>query len=95
MRKKGIKRDNEIFKCTLIANLSLRMSKLEREKKTEREWQKDREKKGVMREERGKNKREERGQRRGEGQFGYTPGRLSARRRPVRVLCTRRLLTSG
>lgn len=33
MRKKGIKRDNEIFKCTLIANLSLRMSKLEREKK--------------------------------------------------------------
>lgn len=37
MRKKGIKRDNEIFKCTLIANLSLRMSKLEREKKKQGE----------------------------------------------------------
>lgn len=54
----------------------------EREK-TEREWQKDREKKGIMREERGKNKREERGREEGGRQFGYTPGRLSARRRPV------------
>lgn len=59
------------------------MRERETKKQREREWQKDREKKGVMREERGKNKREERGQRRGEGQFGYTPGRLSARRRPV------------
>jgi len=39
MREKRIKRNNENFKCTLISNLSFRMSKLERKKK-------DREKKG-------------------------------------------------
>lgn len=95
MRKKGIKRDNEIFKCTLIANLSLRMSKLEREKKNiESEWQKDREKKGVMREERGKNKREERGREEG-GTIWVYAGQIIGATAARRVLCTRRLLTSG
>jgi len=47
MKEKKIKRNNENFKCTLISNLSFRMSKLERKKK-------DGEKKRVMREERGK-----------------------------------------
>jgi len=37
MKEKKIKRNNENFKCTLISNLSFRMSKLERKKERWRE----------------------------------------------------------